>query len=108
MFGPRKSRVWFQEPVTLPVRSLSKPSKEKYPSHWASWTELRPSDDHFAGAIQGATAIKHNHRREVRLKQPTNRTQQQMETASAATETNLKNHTFDALFQDRNLPKKMK
>ena len=108
MFGPRRTRVRFQEPATLPVRSLSKPRKEKYPSHWASWTELRPSDDYFAGAIQGATSRKHGHCREVRIRQRTNRTQQQRETASAATETNLKNHTFNALFQDRNLPKNMK
>jgi hypothetical protein len=90
------------------VRSLSKPRKERYPPHWASWTELRPSDDYFAGAIQNATSRKHCHRRETRVTQCTRRTQQQRETASAATEINLKNHTFNALFQDRNLPKKMK
>ena len=108
MRGPRRTRVRFQEPTTLPVKSLTKPRKEKYPSHWASWTELQPSDDYFAGAIQGATSRKHGRRREVRIRQRTNRTQQQRETASAATETNLKNHTFNTLFQDRNLSKKMK
>ena len=61
MWAPRKTRVSFQEPTTLPVKSLKKPRKGKYPSRWASWKDLRPEEDHYKGAIQGATARPYHH-----------------------------------------------
>ena len=42
------------------------------------------------------------------LKQHTDRTQQQRETANAATEMNLRNHAKNTLFQDRYLSKNTK
>ena len=69
MCGLRRTRVRFQEPTTLPVKSLTKPRKEKYHSRWASWKDLWPDDNYYAGAIQGATARKYHHRQEVRIKQ---------------------------------------
>ena len=104
--GTKKTRVWFQDP-TRPTPQKA-PRKEKYPSKWMSWDNLKPVDKYYTGAIQGATARKHGHRHQVQMKEHTNRTQQQRETSSAATEANLKNNTSNRLFQDRHLSKKMK
>ena len=65
MWGPVKTRVCFQESITLPLNSLKKPRKEKYPSRWASWEDLQPEGDHYTGAIQSATARKHHRHQEV-------------------------------------------
>ena len=76
MWGPRRTIVRFQEPTTLPVKSPTQPRKEKYPSKWASWKDLCPAEDYYAGAIQGATVRTQRHCQEVQLKQRTDQTQQ--------------------------------
>ena len=94
--------------MTQPSKALKSPRKEKYHSKWASWRDLRPVDDHYAGAIQGATARKHRHCHKGGMKKRVDRTQQQRETPSGATEANIKNHASNIIFQDRNLSKKIK
>ena len=108
MSGPRKTRVRFQGTMPQPSKSLKSPRKEKYPSKWASWKDLRPADDHYTGAIQGAPARKHCHRHEVQTKKRAVQTHQQRETASTATETNTRNHASNILFQDHSLSKNIK
>ena len=98
--GAQENKGVFKELTTLPLNSLKKPRKEKYPSTWSLWQNLGPERDHYAGVIQCATARRHNHRQDVRVKRRADQTHQQRETASAATEANIRNHTRNTLFQD--------
>ena len=108
MWGPRKTRVHFQEPTTQPSKSLKSQRKEKDPSKWALWKDLSPADDHYTGTIQGAIARKHRNRHGVRMKKRADRSYQQRESASTVIEANTKNHASNSFFQDRNLSKKIK
>ena len=97
----------FRNQTKHPVKSLESPRKEKYYLKWVLWEDLRPADDHYAVAIQGATARKYRHRHKIRMKERVEQTQQQRETARATTEANIKSHVSNILFQDRKLSKEI-
>ena len=65
-------------------RTSTKPVDRWYPKSWMSWTEFRPEDFYFAGAIRGAQSRKHQGRMKLRVTRRSARPQAEAETVHAA------------------------